>query len=77
MGTFPASASGLYDLGGNVWEWCEDFYEGQSGARVLRGGSWSNRAPVLLLSSGRFRFSADGRGDFLGFRVVLVGVPVR
>ncbi len=77
MGTFPASASGVYDLGGNVWEWCEDFYDGQSGARVLRGGSWFIIGRGYLLSSSRIIGSADGRNVDVGFRLVLVGVPVR
>jgi len=77
VGTFPASASGLYDLGGNVWEWCEDFYDGQSGARVLRGGSWYGYGRGDLLSSGRNGLPADFRGDGVGYRLVLVGVPVR
>jgi len=77
VGTFPASASGLYDLGGNVWEWCEDFYDGQSGARVLRGGSWNGLVRDLLLSSYRDCLPADDRDGNVGFRLVLVGVPVR
>ena len=77
VGTFPASASGLHDLGGNVWEWCEDFYDGQSGARVLRGGSWGLYVRGILLSSGRFNGSADARDGGIGFRLVLDGVPVR
>ena len=76
---------GLYDVHGNVFEWCSDWYrdsysglaqtdpEGaSSGAyRVLRGGSWSS-PPWQCRSAYRHRFTADGRFNHLiGFRVVV------
>ena len=38
--SFRPYGLGIYDLGGNVWEWCEDEYEPGSATRVSRGGSW-------------------------------------
>jgi len=65
---------GLHDLGGNVWEWCEDKYSPTSSLRVLRGASWDRSGfPDSLLSSSRGYDSPDGRYDSIGFRCVLVG----
>ena len=63
---------GLYDLSGNVWQWCEDFYDGKSGERVLRGGSWLSSTPLFLLSSYRNDLGPEGRYDDYGFRLGLV-----
>ncbi|MBM3882789.1 MAG: formylglycine-generating enzyme family protein [Verrucomicrobia bacterium] len=74
VGSFEANELGLYDLGGNVWEWCEDFYDGTSGARVVRGGSWFDVVRDFLLSSFRVSDTPDYRRVNIGFRVVLAGV---
>ena len=72
VGSFAANRYGLYDLGGNVWEWCEDWYDGEQKFRVLRGASWYC-VPGYLLSSCRYSCTPDYRRNSIGFRVVLVG----
>jgi hypothetical protein len=71
VGSFDANANGLYDLGGNVWEWCEDFFDGLGGNRVLRGGSWGLSDAGSLRSSYRGFNHRGARNDVNGFRVVL------
>ena len=74
VGSFPANACGLYDLGGNAWEWCDDLYGSDGTARVLRGGSWFSGGRVGLRSACRGVVGPRGRdGVGSGFRVVLVG----
>ena len=86
VGSFKPNAWGLYDMHGNVWQWCQDYYEKdyykdappedpqgpeRASDRVARGGSWDSYGRICR-SAYRYRHSPDYRRDFLGFRVALV-----
>jgi formylglycine-generating enzyme required for sulfatase activity len=73
VGSFNPNQLGLYDLGGNLWEWCDDFMDPHTERRhrVLRGGSWGDDVAVCLLASFRRHELPDERGVVYGFRVVL------
>jgi formylglycine-generating enzyme required for sulfatase activity len=59
---------GLYQMHGNVWEWCEDWYDESATSRVLRGGCWSRHA-VLCGSAIRYALNPGGRNRICGFRL--------
>ncbi|MEP6822259.1 MAG: bifunctional serine/threonine-protein kinase/formylglycine-generating enzyme family protein [Chthoniobacterales bacterium] len=71
VGSFPPNALGVYDLSGNVWEWCDDLYKPGSRWGVLRGGSWANSNRAELLSSYRNVIDRYERDVIYGFRCVL------
>ena len=51
VGSFKPNGYGLYDVAGNVWEWCQEWYsEDDQRYRVLRGGSWSDDTNYLRLA---------------------------
>ena len=71
VGSFAPNKFGLYDMGGNVWEWCMDEYEKGSNFRVLRGASCFNDDPELLRSSYRDKSQPEKGRNNAGIRVVL------
>jgi formylglycine-generating enzyme required for sulfatase activity len=73
VGSFTPNNLGIFDLGGNVWEWCSDRYEPAKAARVLRGGAWSGEAWSNFLASFRYDLAPDARSTDVGFRCVLAG----
>jgi formylglycine-generating enzyme required for sulfatase activity len=71
VGSFEANFSGLHDMGGNVWQWCENWYNAQAQYRVLRGASWAFNFPDHLLASYRGQRAPDYRRNSIGFRCVV------
>ncbi len=74
VGSFKPNAAGLYDVAGNVWEWCFDLYKPGSRWGVLRGGSWATSNRTELLSSYRNVVDRNERDVIYGFRCVLAPV---
>ena len=74
VGSFRPNQFGLYDMGGNVLQWCEDCYDdGKSDTRVVRGSSWNDATDRELLSSSRLALAPGSHKNNCGFRCVLVG----
>ncbi len=71
VGLFPerATAEGIHDMAGHIWQWCQDQYHATEGGRVVRGGSFSSYQDFLRCAA-RHRFNPLIGGYNLGFRVV-------
>lgn len=83
VGQKKANAWGLYDMHGNVWEWCGDWYgdypqaavtdpsgPNEGTLRVLRGGGWKD-TEAIVRTARRGRITPDHTSIYLGFRIAL------
>ena len=84
VGQFKANPWGMYDMHGNLLEWCYDWYEGEypetvqqdpvgpptGSDRVARGGSWFH-VPAKCRPAARLHANPDTRDSMIGFRVAI------
>lgn len=70
--TFPANAAGLFDMVGNVWQWCENLFDGNDEnalpLRARRGGAWNVIQDFRLRCTNRGAMKPDAVAPNLGFR---------
>jgi formylglycine-generating enzyme required for sulfatase activity len=90
VGQKQPNAFGIYDMHGNVWEWCQDrthenyngaptdgsaWEDGSDNRRILRGGSWADNAYYCRSANRNFNAPALRYNDSNGFRLVAARIP--
>ena len=74
VGTKKGNELGIYDMSGNVWEWCFDQWGSTGASRVMRGGSWGNHASGARVAL-RSYTDPSYSNNYIGFRVARSSVP--
>lgn len=75
VGQKQPNAWGLYDMLGNVWEWCSDLYDTEvyGSYRIFRGGGWSDEERSVMATTRRRSHPLKFKIDDLGFRLARNG----
>ena len=74
VGSFTPNGYGLFDMAGNVWEWCQDWFNSDQKYRVCRGGNWDYGYNSLRVAL-RGYYGPDDRSFAYGFRCVVSDLP--
>src|SRR5437016_2685167 len=71
VGSYKPNRLGLYDMHGNVWQWCDDRLAPEASTRVVRGGGWCD-AGFYCRASSRGELKPSFSAGYLGFRLAAV-----
>jgi formylglycine-generating enzyme required for sulfatase activity len=71
VGSYPPNTLGLFDMHGNVWQWCDDLWASGGSNRVIRGGSWADNG-TCCRAAYRGPAAASSRFHDVGLRLVRV-----